>query len=1124
MVEGLTFGRTQYGAQPQLTNEDGLVLLSCPDGLVWGGRDCDASEGHYCISEVQDGAVVTDILEMLVQDGFAMRLDSRYIISWGCLYDLLDDADLRPVITPLMIPSIADIRPVLKSRKTLSDIDFAIILSGWLDKEGKSIGDDYEINGGMIRITNSRYLLSRSAWSLTGALKKFYQRSNEERSFDANMQAWSRIRSDAVDIRADLSDFLQRTVVLAPESLAISLRKSELGDHLVEVIPSFSGDPGGWLKLFDRLPLQDHYECADSNGITHVVISPEVKNVLREIKGFKGRRLVGDRAIAFLHNPYGLLGPESANVVSPEAFERATMEAGISFSRFYARSVHAEDGSLDAFIVIDEMTDSGLNGAAYHFKDREDLSRFIRKVDERIAQEKLICLWEGYELEINGDTSHQLDILRQALKSYSQNEEYSHEDIYDLSQYSPRIEGIGTPKAIHSLRIPRKHDSVRWDQFDDAGYEALNLYKPVIAVDPELVQGDRGEIDLSDPSGYICGIDYSDPESGETKFLPLTNDELKLMASELSEARRVGRGEIDVLGLPTAVPVDNASDLLASFSNAINQAVKVKAVPVSKSARMCLIEKTNFIGLDYVEPGDVVKASVGLVFQPCEGLRDEIKLKEHQVFGANWLYLLWQNRSHGALLADDMGLGKTLQLLVFARYCLQATPGMEPILVVAPVSLLQNWQEEIDKFFKPGTFNVLTLYGSSLASFRVKETDIAQDLIEGRITKLLKRKWIGDADIVLTTYETLRDYEFALAREKWSIMICDESHKIKNPNALVTRAAKKMNVRFKVACTGTPVENTLTDLWCQFDFIQPGKLGSLNEFTKLYRRPIEAGTEEERLRVAELRQLIEPQILRREKCDVAKDLPQKITDDRCKSLPMSPVMVQLYSQAIADFRRDTEANKAGVHFKLLQQLKRICADPRTSALASQTDSFEVQMVNSPKLAWLHDLIRYVRSKNEKVIIFTDIREMQLQLKQFIRHYFGISPDIINGETSTLSSSSNSRQSRINAYQQIDGFNVIILSPLAVGFGVNIQAANHVVHYTRAWNPSVEDQASDRAYRIGQTRDVYVYCPVITSPDFITFDAKLDMLLDSKRELSADMLNGAGDISLDDFGGLGEMMG
>src|SRR3984885_6922861 len=210
-----------------------------------------------------------------------------------------------------------------------------------------------------------------------------------------------------------------------------------------------------------------------------------------------------------------------------------------------------------------------------------------------------------------------------------------------------------------------------------------------------------------------------------------------------------------------------------------------------------------------------------------------------------------------------MGLGKTLQVLTLMAWCMEHHASIDPFLIVAPVALLENWKEEIDKFFIPEAFSVLTLYGPVLREKRLPRTAIQQELLHAGVARLLVRDWLGNANVVLTTYETLRDLEFSLARQKWSVMVCDEAQKIKTPNAMVTRAAKKQNARFKIACTGTPVENSLTDLWCLFDFIQPGTLGSLKDFGERYRRPVEVETEEEKARLEELRRRIAPQTLRR---------------------------------------------------------------------------------------------------------------------------------------------------------------------------------------------------------------------------------------------------------------------
>ena len=294
-------------------------------------------------------------------------------------------------------------------------------------------------------------------------------------------------------------------------------------------------------------------------------------------------------------------------------------------------------------------------------------------------------------------------------------------------------------------------------------------------------------------------------------------------------------------------------------------------------------------------------------------------------------------------------------------------------------------------------------------------------------------------------------------------MICDEAQKIKNPNALVTMAAKKQKVQFKIACTGTPVENTLTDLWCLFDFVQPGFLGGLNEFGRTYSKPIEAKTEVEKQRIAELREKIKPQILRRIKKEVATELKNKIIVNDCQSLPISPFQLSIYTQAISLFaKRNEPGNRSPFknHLELLQYLRVICTDPRHIGTESSTlDSIESYRKKAPKLHWLLDTLITIKNKDEKVIVFCEFKGIQRLLRHYINEKFGFAPDIVNGDTQASANHERSRQKRIRDFQQKQGFNIIILSPIAVGYGVNIQKANHVIHYTRTWNPAKEDQAT-----------------------------------------------------------------
>jgi SNF2 family DNA or RNA helicase len=261
--------------------------------------------------------------------------------------------------------------------------------------------------------------------------------------------------------------------------------------------------------------------------------------------------------------------------------------------------------------------------------------------------------------------------------------------------------------------------------------------------------------------------------------------------------------------------------------------------------------------------------------------------------------------------------------------------------------------------------------------------------------------------------------------------------------------------------------------------------------------------------------LIEPQVLRRMKADVATDLSEKIVDEVCRRLPMSNIQRGLYVEAVDGLRRQTGKAGSAAHLGLLHRLRLICSEPGRPD-GESFDAMDRYRAMSPKLDWLVDTLGAISRQGEKVIIFCEFKAVQRLIRHYVREAFGVDVDIINGDTSAAAYRADSRQKRIRAFQERPGFGVIVLSPVAVGFGVNMQAANHVIHFTRTWNPAKEDQATDRAYRIGQTKDVYVYYPTVSAPDFKTFDVKLDELLDRKRSLAGDMLNGTGDIGLSDF--------
>lgn len=1043
-------------------------------------------------------------LQELVEEGLALIDGGTVLLPWSTVVSLRDERD--DVLTPIILelPKTSAIRPVLESQGSVTDSSFSVLVSGWVDEEGSSIRSEVRVVGASIQLADQLSLMSKKVWLLLEAVKEFHAVSVDERSVSGNEARFSKIRQLAVEAHAPLSNYLERTIVLTPDRLSLSMRSSRVADDkIIEVEPTFAGAPDRWLDTFDRQPLSDRYDIPDGTSMTRVVISEPVKAVLAEIKRMPGRRVAGARAEAFIRNPISVLGENASGTVNPEQVEQALVDAGISSQRFLPHVHRHSLGHIESVsLTIDSVGPEAQEAEYYHFSSHAELSRFIDRLDARVSGGYQYCAWEGSDLEIDGDTIDHLQLMKDWLEEWLKLSSWSANELFDLSNYSERIANIGN--------------------------EVIDIV-PVIQ---------KRSIDLDWFVGNVLmAIAFSSPDSGETVFVPYTPEEILTARAAIERAQSAGQAEVLLPKAPRAIPIDDANRALEIIEEATRDIVKneFKSERLTQSIssdaeRKRLVLKTNIDAVDYTESrAELLSLPEGAEPALPRALLPASILKPHQNTGVAWLQHLWRRspvECRGALLADDMGLGKTLQLLTFIAACREENPDLEPVLVVAPLALLANWQSEIDHFFKPGSFTVLTLYGQRLSELRIPKREMAAELLANGITKLLRKDWVGGASIVLTTYETMRDLEFTLAAQPWSIMVCDEAQKIKNPTAMVTRTAKKQRVRFRIACTGTPVENSLADLWCLFDFIQPGLLGALNAFSKKYREPIEAKTDSQKAAVAELRSLIEPQTLRRTKSEVARDLPDKLVDDRCRSLAMSERQRALYFSALEILKRDRASNNRMAALSALHRIRRLCSDPYWEQPGQGLILPASRLIgDSPKLAWLVNHLVELKNqssdldKPHKVIVFCEFRDLQFSLQKVIRGRFELHAAIVNGDTTTSAEALNNRQRLIDKFQSSPGFDVIILSPLAVGFGVNIQAANHVIHFTRTWNPAKEDQATDRAYRIGQTRDVTVYYPSVVGDGFRSFDEILHDLLEWRRGIAQDMLNAPGELTIEHFEGL-----
>lgn len=507
-----------------------------------------------------------------------------------------------------------------------------------------------------------------------------------------------------------------------------------------------------------------------------------------------------------------------------------------------------------------------------------------------------------------------------------------------------------------------------------------------------------------------------------------------------------------------------------------------------------LIVEENAENLGYsVDTGKAIEDGK-FIFHNIPGLRPDIKLKQHQIEGVAWLQSLIAAKSKGCLLADDMGLGKTLQLLSVIDWYDKTYPSNEkPYLIVAPVSLIENWNQEYEKFFSNPRIPVCTLTGGSLSR------NFGKGIDKNLISYLQKRQ------IIITNYETIRSFQFSFCAVDYSLIILDEAQKIKTPGALVTNAAKALKGEFKVAMTGTPVENTLVDLWCIMDFSLPGLLGNCREFARKYQSPLKSQDTD----LVELGNRVRKEMgtffLRRLKQDVAKDLPNK----KVYRVPTEMPEVQrvryneIISRALAE--KEKFSKEPGYMLRCIQNLREISDHPY---LSDDWENYSLDdLINSSaKMKAILPILDDIKRREEKVILFAERRETQNILKRLVRFKYQLDTHIINGDTPTMQNArfrngKMSRQQAIDDFQKRKGFNVIIMSPIAAGMGLNVVGANHVVHYSRHWNPAKEDQATDRVYRIGQTRDVHVYYPMAICSGITSFDETLDALLAQKSQLA-----------------------
>ncbi len=803
----------------------------------------------------------------------------------------------------------------------------------------------------------------------------------------------------------------------------------------------------------------------------------------------------------------GFLG--SLRIASADAFAMALRddgEGGVTFDPLPfstgedARTVSLDDGALGAF-----HDDFGRRGAstAYRTGDNSYLvveraaapalavmarkQRAPRAEREAFVANPASDLTEAHEaaLEAEGAFDGADDAAREALveaaveRTFVQTEDY----------LSARVVGVGAwrPPDIGGAATHR----TTWlpEAFTETQRAALHGKSgaQLEAIRENHAQAlDRGDshVDVGDGVAIPVG--------------PRTGAELDARIEEAREEEEEDRA--------ADTPPDPGDDAPA------------REAPATPAEAIVLQTKLNFDALTF-DPARVPRSASVPDTMPAAVTSTPMP---HQKVSFDWQVAAWRAGVPGLLNADEPGLGKTLQTLAFLswlRGAMAAGPVAErlPILIVAPTSLLMNWEKEVDVHLDAdGLGTVLRLYGSGVSARKVhgaegREIDDGTARLDFRDLHEAIEDGRGHDRWLLTTYQTLTNYQHSFGRLRFAAAVFDEIQAVKNPATLGAAAVRSLDARFRIGLTGTPIENRLTDIWAILDQLAPGDLVSLRDFRKAYEPPTEDG-------MADLNACVfgtgapgeTPLGIRRLKTDVAAHLPPKLRLLHPRVMPA--VQAARYEEA----HEKAASSSRGGALKALQHIRSVSAHP--GAVEGEGDAGFVAA--SARLAATVELLHWIRARGERALVFIEHTRLQYRFAEILRRLFALDEvPIINGSTDARK-----RQPIVDRFQRHGtdgtGFDVLILAPRAAGTGLTLTAACHVIHLSRWWNPAVEEQCNDRTHRIGQTKPVTVHMPMAIHPDYVTasFDCLLHDLMRGKRNLAEAALWPAGDVP-EDIGAL-----
>jgi non-specific serine/threonine protein kinase len=582
--------------------------------------------------------------------------------------------------------------------------------------------------------------------------------------------------------------------------------------------------------------------------------------------------------------------------------------------------------------------------------------------------------------------------------------------------------------------------------------------------------------------------------------LELTLDGERLSTKEIEKLLAASEGLVLIKGKWVEVDREKLNEVFDHWREVQEQA-RAEGVPFGEAMRMLAGvpsaadsangEENARPEWSEVVPGQWLSSQLDALRSP--ELRAEIdanagleaQLRPYQKLGVQWLWTL-RGLGLGGCLADDMGLGKTIQALgvLAMRRRQQGKKGKKnkgSDLLVVPASLVDNWRLEIERFAPE--LKVLIAHPSQIPTDKLKK---------------LSKKQVDAHDAVITTYGTVMRTEW-MRSHTWQSVVLDEAQAIKNAAAKQTRAVKALHSQWRLALTGTPVENNLGDLWSIFDFLNPGLLGSAKAFSRLS-KSMASG---QHGGYAPLRKLVQPYILRRHKSDksIITDLPDKTeVNAYCR---LSKHQAALYKQSVDEMKTVIEAldgiERRGAVLAFLMRFKQICNHP-----SQWLGDAGYELAQSGKLLRLRELCESIAARQDKALVFTQFREMTAPLASVLAEAFGRDGLIIHGGTPVKQ-----RQGLVQRFQEDERIPFMVLSLKVGGTGLNLTAASHVIHFDRWWNPAVENQATDRAFRIGQKKNVLIHKFICRG----TVEERIDELIAGKQKLSDEILSGGAESAM-----------